>query len=278
MAMTVNSLAYRLLINGGKLSIEQGRLELKAPTGELVDSKWIQENLEQILLDIADKLSVDIFIYQSYSTGRYIKKVKDKGGLELQFNHLNSEGKAYAIFNALLDRARTTKKYKKGAPLPARQFRVTENFDFYKYWKATGLAIPPRLSSFHDYMGKLKTVIFTGTFHETKAERLIAPSLSALNISHQQLTSAFIDSLKPDNIQTTTGQEPDKSQTTNPDKEIQPHQIPQDSQSISTTGKKNYGTRPLGNADTRENIYPISTPKKPEEQSIDEWLTDYDKS
>ena len=37
---------------------------------------------------------------------------------------------------------------------------------FYRFWMRTGLKIPPRLTSFHDYMGKLRTLKFVGEVRE----------------------------------------------------------------------------------------------------------------
>lgn len=98
--------------------------------------------------------------YLSYSTGRYFNG--RQAGITLSFESEASGRDYYAIFNAELDRLRVTKKHAAGDPLPDKQFRVGRRYEFFKFWKRTGLPIPSRLSSFHDYMGNLKSCTFQG--------------------------------------------------------------------------------------------------------------------
>ena len=79
----------------------------------------------------------------------------------------------YTHFNVDLNRKRKSGKYKKGDPLPGNRFSVTPNHGFYKFWLKTGLAIPPRLSAFNDYMGKLKQFTFIGEIKKGQPTHII---------------------------------------------------------------------------------------------------------
>ena len=98
--------------------------------------------------------------YISYSSGRYSNG--RHSGITLAFESEETGNIYYAIFNVELHRLRTTKRYAAGDPLPKNQFRIGKRHEFYKLWKRLGLKMPPRLSSFHDYMGNLKSCVLSG--------------------------------------------------------------------------------------------------------------------
>ena len=98
--------------------------------------------------------------YISYSAGRYHKGLN--AGITLSFESERTGNFYYTIFNVELNRLRTTKRYAAGDPLPKNQFRVGKRHEFYKLWNRLGLKMPPRLSSFHDYMGNLKPCVLSG--------------------------------------------------------------------------------------------------------------------
>jgi hypothetical protein len=125
--------------------------------------------------------------YKSFTTGRYDKNRFP--GITLQFVSEQDMCPYYTHFNVDLNRKRKSGKYKKGDPLPGNRFSVTPNHGFYKFWLKTGLAIPPRLSAFNDYMGKLKQFTFIGEIK--KDNRLISSSISvmAIDLSNSTLTN-----------------------------------------------------------------------------------------
>ena len=125
--------------------------------------------------------------YKSFTTGRYDKNRFP--GITLQFVSEQDMCPYHTHFNVDLNRKRKSGKYKKGDPLPGNRFSVTPNHGFYKFWLKTGLAIPPRLSAFNDYMGKLKQFTFIGEIK--KDNRLISSSISvmAIDLSNSTLTN-----------------------------------------------------------------------------------------
>ena len=106
-----------------------------------------------------DKEITDL-IFIGFSTGRYNRGRQP--GVTLSFESEETGQIYYAIFNVDLHRARNTKKYAAGSPLPDNRFRIGRRHELYRFWKRTGLKLPSRLSSLHDYMGNLRSLIFCG--------------------------------------------------------------------------------------------------------------------
>ena len=151
--------AQTLLARGDTLAILGGKLVITSASGKPVPKEWLEANKEKLILEVLERIRLDAFVYDSYSTGRYGKQ--NFCGVCLQFGSLLSNINPYVIFNAELDRVKDTSKGKKGSPLPTGQFRVGKRSSFYKFWAGLGLKTPQRLSSFHDYMGNLNNIVFT---------------------------------------------------------------------------------------------------------------------
>jgi len=271
MIMEPKSLLERLLIRGDFVAIENGRLKLESANGNTIPDEWLLRNRTQIIAEIIKLINMDAFSYESYSTGNYLKC--PAGGVTLQFTSLLTGESVHVIFNAELTRNRNTKYGDKGKPLPKGHFRVDKKFAFFKFWKATGLLIPKRLSSFHDHMGKLQELVFTGGVDHKR--RIQKDTISLLTVTHQQLHTAFQISRLPDKPRTTPGHSSDNSRTIVPDKHSPLPHAQQAVQPITTTGENNHDTSKQGNAGIRGNVFPLNKPKRPEEQSVDEWLDGY---
>lgn len=272
MMMMMNSkpLAPQLFARGDQLEILQGQLTVTPRSGKPVPEHWLKANRDSLAREILTQLNLDAFVFSSYDTGHY--SAKRCAGITLQFESLVSDSRPYCIFNAALDRIKTTKYGKKGSPLPAGQFRVGSKSSFIRFWKTTGLTPPPRLSSFHDYMGNLKKIIFTGRFKQ--GEKLEKRTVQPLTVSSKAISSAY--SLKPpDNIHTQPIQTPDKSQTSTPYNDFHSAQLPQGLASDSTTGDINYGTRHKEARVNGNNTLPINHSNNIEANNDDEWLTAY---
>ena len=267
------SLAFDLLQRGDEIYIAGGRLVINSKSGKPVPDEWFKEKSHDLTCDILNKTNTEAFIYESYSTGQYGSK--RYSGVTLQFTSLLSGNEAFAIFNADLKRLKTAIKGKKGEPLPTGQFRVGKKSGFHKFWNQTGLDLPPRLSSFHDYMGNLKPLFFTGDYRQGK--KLSNESLRPLNISYSEMLRAFNIGELTDKALTNSIHCPNNSHTILPYKELPDRPVSQGLQPILTTGDRNYGKRLKGSTDIRDRVIPISTVERPEEQTVDEWLADYAK-
>ena len=121
----------------------------------------------------------------------------------------------------------------------------------------------------HDYMGKLRSVLVTGSVAD---DRFKVGSLVPVSLTAEQFRAAIL----PDNIRTISGQAPDNIRTKVPDKEIPTDHETQGLQTISTTGASNYGNKVIREEGYKTIPYnPIHTPKPPQDQTVDEWLEAY---
>jgi len=264
-----------LLAQGDCVAFTNGLLTIRPASGRPVPESWLIAHGDRLIKEILTQMGLEGLVFESYTTGRFGPQLYS--GVTLQFTTVLSSDAAYAIFNANLDRARTTSKGSMGSPLPKRQFRVGKRTGFYEFWRASGLDIPQRLSSFHDYMGNLKNLIFTGSF--TKGEKLNNKSLRVLSLSHSEVSRAFGMNRLSDKAQTIPMQHPDKNQTTSPYNKTAQLQSTQSLQQFSTTSESNYVTRLKGSADTRGNVIHISNSdssniKRPQDQSIEQWVAE----
>ena len=106
-------------------------------------------------------LEVNALRYVDFSVGNF--NSGRAAGVRIVFEHCLSGAPTRVFFNAGLTRARSTATGKKGARLPGRQFRPKRGSKFIQFWLRTGLAEPRYMSEYHEYLGRLKSMIMTGT-------------------------------------------------------------------------------------------------------------------
>ena len=212
--------------------------------------------------------------YLSYSTGRYFNG--RQAGITVSFESEASGRDYYAIFNVELNRLRATKKYAAGDPLPDKQFRVGRRYEFYKFWKRSGLAMPPRLSSFHDYMGNLKVCTFQGLARNdgkltNKSLALVKPTSYTSDVDWPY--DALIERIygrgnylqESDKWHAPFRQAPDTHRTTSPYKQCAETPIFSTFSADESTCSSKYELRNKG-----------STTK--EDRGVEDWLNDYDQA
>lgn len=268
-------LLRRLLERGDSLAIVNGKLEITPRSGRPVPAQWLREHAEQLVKVIAQLCQRDMYQYLGFTAGLYGEH--RSGGVHLQFINLYTGEPYYTIFNVQANRARSTTYGQKSQPLPGNKFRVTKTQNFYLFWVSTGLPMPPRLSSFHDYMGKFKGIVFDGQQNIKNKSKLVASSMRPLAITHQEISAAF-GTVNPDNCRTNPGQLPDNSRTIYPDKQTPQTHTGRGLASNSGACAKSYGISNQGNADKGylNNVIPLS--KDPTLQSTKEWLDDYNRN
>ena len=249
------------------MSIERGQLVIQPASGKPVPPEWIAANTARLCREVLTAVGMDAFEYTDYSTGHYGKT--RSAGVTLRFVSVVSGQSVYAVFNADLARQRTTAAGKAGAPLPKGQFRIGKRSNLYKFWMGTGLPFPRRLAAMHDYMGALRGILLTGSL---TGDRFSTGSLEPVDLTIEQCRQAVL----PDNIRTTSGQLPDKFRTRVPDKEIAPAQSPRGLQPNQTTCVSNHENKLTRRCEykTLSNT-PQETHRRPEDQTVDEWLADY---
>jgi hypothetical protein len=263
--------AKDLLARGDELEIVDGRLNIIAASGLPIPEAWLKLHEDKLVYELVSQMAIDVLVYESYSTGRY--GAKHHSGVNLQFINLLTDDSRYAVFNAGLDRIKVTKKGPIGSPLPTGQFRVGKRSKFYRFWLNANQPLPPRLSSFHDYMGNLKSTLFTGTVG--RDERLDKQSIKLLNITYVQIVAAFFPSVLPDNPHTPSIHSPDKYHTTMPYNESMKRLMQRELEPIQTTGNCNYGTRSLASKVIRGRSVVSTTNKIQQDQAVEEWFEDY---
>tara|TARA_R110002126_G_scaffold51353_1_gene140496 strand:+ start:6178 stop:6993 length:816 start_codon:yes stop_codon:yes gene_type:complete len=261
-----------LLTRGDELEIVDGRLNIIAESGLPVPAEWLKLHEDKLVYELVSQMAIDVLVYESYSTGKY--GAKHHSGVNLQFINLLTDDSRYAVFNVELDRIKATKKGPIGSPLPSGQFRVGKRSRFYRFWLNANQPLPPRLSSFHDYMGNLKGALFIGTVG--RDERLDKQSIKLLNITYLQIVAAFFQRSLPDNPHTPSIHSPDKYHTTMPYNESMERLMQRNLEPIQTTGNCNYGTRSLASKVIRGRNMMSTTNKIQQDQTVEEWLEDYD--
>ena len=235
------------------ISMERGQLIINQSDGTPVAKSWIKSHQAQLVAEILKQTNRDALLYIGYSADKYGDKLA--GGVALQFTRVLTGAEVYAIFNANISRSRTTKHGKADSPLPQGQFHVAKRSGFCKFWVSTGL--PSRkLSSYYEYMGKLKLLYFESQDVSTSNNRLNSSLLKPLHISFHEVKEAFGFSDSPP---TSFRQATDKPPTVTTDKEtLQPSKTP-GLQAGSTAGANYYGKTVIRKKVIRENAYPINT-------------------
>lgn len=258
-----------LLAKGDSVSIERGRLVIKPASGKPVPDWWLKQHERQLVAEIAGTVGVEALELVSHSVGVYGKSP----GITLQFASLIHDGNRYAIFNVENRRARNTTTGKVGALLPAGQFRVGERSGFWKFWLRTGLPYQKR-SNIYQRIGKLKDLVFSADLGV--GERLDASTLKPLEVAADILATNW----QPSDNQATTNRQPTDNQDSQPRKPLETECF-RALQPNRTTGSLNYGKRQevirgCGNTGAVSfSSFPTPEPKRPEEQTVDEWLSDY---
>ena len=254
-----------LIDSGASISIELGRVTIFNQEGFQI-TKFAKDLNHGLTKEILELLQIDAFSYISYSVGNF----KKNPGLTLQFLSEISGESIYTIFNVQLTRQRTTKSGKKGDALPAGNFRVGERSLFFSFWQATHLALPPRLSSFHDYLGNLRKIIFTAEEVPNRPGRLCKRSLRPLSVP----AAAIHERLLADKRPTTGGHMPDNKQTSMPDNSRAESLQGQAFDGGSATGAAGYGKTVI-RVRGYEGACASCQHRRPQEQTDDEWLADF---
>ncbi len=207
----------------------------------------------------------------SYSTGLYTKH--KTGGVCLQFSDIETGELKHVIFNAEVTRKRNTKKYKAGSKLPNNRFRVSTRHKFYKFWQKTGLTMPRHLSEFPAHMSKLNSLVFEITDHSGKLDK---DSISRVNLGKSSGSSREGLGKNSGRI---IGNETEQNHT---DKDFQLYS----SACPSKYGNKNKGNKEvrkhgsndlnvISYIDMNNNDGANEETQRIQEQSTDEWMTEY---
>jgi len=259
----------KLLSRGDEVCIEHGRLVIRPASGKPVPQDWLENHTPGLIREILKTLEIEAYEYDTYNTGRYGKGALP--GVNLQFLGVVANSIAYTIFNADLTRKRTTKTGKAGSPLPDGHFSVGKRSHFYKFWVEAGLATPKSRTSFHDYMGKLRGILFTAEMTAGRENRMKSDSIRPLSVSAEQVCAAF----SPDNLPRKSGLAPDNVRITTPDKDFPRSIETRGFQPKSTTCLESHDKTVIRECENQRTDLSLPQRKAPNEQSWEEWLEEY---
>lgn len=272
---TKSLLLHKLICKGHIVDIIDGRIILNSGLKTSASEAWLTKNNSNLIRDFARLLGIDIYQYESYSTGNF--SLDRYAGVCLSFINLVTLEEAHIIFNANLERQRTTRNGSKGTSLPKGQFRVGKRHSFCKFWLSTGLDLPNRLSSFHQYMGNLKPLLFVP---EVSISRKITNSkkiIPLLNVTHNEILSLF-NSKSAFNKHTGDKQPAFNPHTNLTDKEVDVSPIDKGVKQLSNAGEPKYELSDQGSTVIDTPLVSLNKDKSPQEQTNDEWLKDYDEA
>lgn len=205
--------------------------------------------------------------YLSYSTGSYGQH--KSGGVTLQFIQEPSGNPYYVIFNADLKRKRNSKNHKVGSLLPQGRFSVGMRSHFVAFWRSTGLSLPPRMSSFHDYMGKLKKCSYAADL--TIGNRLDAGTLRAIKFVDVKLENLS------DTIHTNTIHFSDNCQTVISNNHSNSNQQQTGIGTDLTASIEAYDISKQEGTNTSLINTLDNDPERAKKQTNEEWLAEYDR-
>lgn len=190
-----SNLLNTLLNRGDKVMIEQGVLKITPHSGKAVPMKWYKANEQQLVKELCRRTGTRGYRFESFTTGRYsVKGSTKKGGITLLFSDVVTGTAVSMLFNADLTRTRNTVAGNKGSSLLGKKFTVSKRSGFYGFWISAGLKLPPSLSKFHDYMGNLKPLVFTGelqkvsTANKDGMDKIINKTTRLLSLSCPDVT------------------------------------------------------------------------------------------
>ncbi|EGG93308.1 hypothetical protein IMCC1989_1351 [gamma proteobacterium IMCC1989] len=258
------NLLNQLIERGDRVDIYNGKLVITPKSGIKVPENWQKENRNNIACCISKLTGIEIYLYESFSVGKYDKGTKS--GITINFHRASDMQKFFTIMNIKFERQRNSKKGKKGDRLPNNEFVVTDNMMLYEFWKRTGLKIP-QLTRFNQYMGNLKDILFVADIK--KGNKFENPTIRPTEVNHEEI-------LKAHNRHTENTQKTLKAHITTTHKETPESLENQALEEGLTTCKSHHGNtliRECGNK-----IIHDALKTSPQEQDIEEWLAPYNET
>ncbi|XOV80836.1 MAG: hypothetical protein ACFHVJ_07790 [Aestuariibacter sp.] len=184
-----DTLLTQLIARGDRIEVIRGQMVIIPQSNKPVPGKWLKENRETLMCEIARNLQIPVYQYTGFTTGRF-----NNGrfpGVKLNFIEVSTGASASAFFNAHLDKLRGSTQRPDNGRLQDKYFRVGEHSKLFKFWKLAGLPKPRRLAELYKSMGKLKAVYFTGK--ASQSAKLLNESLIPLTINASQVLSGISD-------------------------------------------------------------------------------------
>ena len=271
-----------LTLRGDLVALKSGRLIIEPASGADVPDDWLKLHSDELALALATRASIPLYKYIGYTVGSYGKHKAD--GATLRFVSMTTGEEVYAVYNVDRGRIKDSAQGKAGSKLSGKQFRITEKMALYKLWLRAELPEPDRkyLSEFHRVMGRLKTVLLTMRVSDGAADKntIQAVTVPAAEVHKNRgkvgdktgeevgknggKITGIENPAKPSNARHTgeSNYVSDKVRLKLISKEVSKDALPS-SNTFNTTHSINTYNR-------------STTPIAPQDQSVDDWLNDYE--
>jgi|SRR5690554_1493072 len=274
----MSKLLQYLLNRGDYIAIENGKLVINPASGHPVPPEWLADHQQNLILEIIRQSGKDAYKFTKHSTGAYGKHKAD--GVTLFFtNHLTGE-QAYVVFNVHRDKVIGTGK------LGKNKFRVTEQMALYRLYLKVVQQVPlrRRLTEGHRLLRHFKELVIT--FNSVNG-LVVKGTIETFNhIPNLEDTHKKHGKKVVETWQNTGKNVVKKSGNVFPDRP----------DTATVTDKSNYVSSELRNKLISKDVISNSftslnsslidsnssnefhTKKRPEDQTVDEWLVDYDEA
>lgn len=275
------SLLDRLTNRGDLVVLQRGRLIIQPASGAAVPQDWLKNHNDELATALATRANISLYKYTGYTAGSYTEYKAD--GVALRFINLATSEDAYAVFNVNRSRAQTTARGKAGSKLTGNRFRITRNMALYKFWMRSGLPEPKSkyLSEFHRVMGRLKSVYFTMVVSDGKADKNTIQGLTIIENDGELVRGKVGDK---------AGNQVGEKGGRLAGIEIPPNlydtRATDDFNYVSNVVRLKLTRRHVGKSPSHPNntlstaqtntIHNEKTSVAPQDQSVEEWLADYD--
>lgn len=275
------SLLDRLTSRGDLVALDRGRLIIQPASGATVPQDWLKNHSDELATALATRANTSLYKYTGYTAGSYTEYRAD--GVTLRFINLATSEDAYAVFNVNRSRAQTTAQGKAGSKLTGNKFRITRNMALYKFWMRSGLPEPKSkyLSEFHRVMGRLKSIYFTMVVSDGKADKNTIQGLTIIESDGELMRGKIGD--KAGDL---SGKKEGELVGTETPSNLDYTGLTDDSNYVSNVVRLKLTRRHVGKSPSHPNntlstaqtntIHNEKTSVAPQDQSVEEWLAEYD--
>lgn len=166
-----------LINRGDAVSITNGKLNITPKSGEAVPSDWINEHANSLVSQISQVVQQPIYAYTNFTVGGYQGGRFD--GITLRFYELITHADYYTIFNVSLN------SRKQPGRLKGKKFIAPKQGALMKFWNRLAMPKPRRPSELYKKINVMSEYFWQATLRGKN--KLEGNELSFANVTHQQI-------------------------------------------------------------------------------------------
>lgn len=279
-----SSLLELMLRKGWRIEFCCGQLCIYEPDNNRLKPARFKHHRHELETQVVRLFGIVAYRYISHSVKpNRVASSKLVDGLNICFESVLETEIKYALFNVDGSLARTTAAGKRGERLPEGKFNVGKASAITLLFKKCAIPVK-RLSMLCNQITSLNRYLLVGDEHPNKADRLIASSLIPLEITFAEIYKAVLE-VQPSDIAFATHRHVFDKTTTSADckRSTLPVTAAAFQENLGASNSE-CGKRIQGSAVTGTGPFPsnpsFGSPNKErvEDQSVDEWLEDYDRA